>query len=241
MQYSAEKSQHDLSISADRFRSDALDFAGSSPHWHVLSAAESAQYPYLSICRVEIWNALNQLVTIGTGWLAGAMTVVTAAHVVIFDATIGNYHVRVSFPSWGASVWTSDLRCPQNFSRIPGSPLDVAVLRLPSAAASPRLEIGQLAGQQVEVAGFPRWAGFPFTAHAAAGALVQGGYILHSADTYEGHSGAPILVGGGGNTRVVGVHVGGPSVNPFATIQNVGLAIAGEVAGFIATARQAWG
>lgn len=213
------------------------DIIGVAPGWRSLSDSDASRLPYSAICRILVFRN-GSLLAAGTGWLVGAATVITAAHVV----NAKNADVVVEFRSPSSDRHLAiDVQMHRFFASRdafrPGSPHDVAALRIPVQLARTPLRIAQPGGLKVEVAGFPDLAGAFFVTDVGDLLRIERGYLSYQADTEGGHSGAPVMVQG----RAVGLHLGGFSINPFSgAAANTGLALSGEVLSFVNTAVEEW-
>jgi hypothetical protein len=220
----------------------AADFVGLNPRWQPVQAAMLAMLPWSSICAISITRA-DSTELAGTGWLAGPATVITAAHV-IASASHGNGDLgfQVRFPGTGLVSTALDAHFHDRYRGDPGDlfdPFDIAALRIEDPGL-PALPIVQPvpALDSVEVAGYPGMAHGTLVTHSAGAVRLANGLVLHTADTKDGHSGAPVLAtaGPGQERVVVALHVQGYEGNPEAGSfpeHNVALALEKALADFV--------
>jgi V8-like Glu-specific endopeptidase len=218
---------------------DIIDL-GKPPRWTNLAPNEAQSFPYAAVG--PLFNQNGAFV--GTGWLIGTRTGITAAHCTLF----GNLQLALSGEP--ATIPVAAVAHPQFADHGPDhlDPHDIAVFQLNRAVAARSLRLGQPASNpvRIELVGCPKdFQGQILARQEAAGRLSGDGLLLHQADSTGGHSGAPVLVSGpAGDTQAVAVHVGGFSLNPHgATIprHNTALLLQGDLGAFVSTHLRQWG
>ena len=191
--------------------SDILDPIGV-PAWREPAGALDA-LPYVGIGRVRVLrNGAEE--ELGTCWLAGENTAITAAHVVVRTGRV--IAIRVDFPG-APDTPVLDVITPPEFGRAtaPYDPWDLAILRLERGHRAFLSFHGSPAGNV-------RLVGFPFITRAAmmessgSAVLPDAEVMLHKADSASGHSGGPLLndAPSASGDAVVGLHIAGFSGNP---------------------------
>ncbi|WP_165703835.1 trypsin-like serine peptidase [Enhygromyxa salina] len=195
---------------------------------------ETNKYPWRPICQLTIHSRLGDEF-IGTGWLIGPRTIVTAGHCVYLPAMGG----------WAKRVVVSAARNGQDrpFSSVVATKFhsvrgwtvdgkrehDYAVISLAEDAALP--EVGQfgyavydtptLLGSYVNLAGYPadKDGGTTLWWSARRSAQVDAHVLRYDADTAAGQSGAPVwrLDPSTGRRVVVGIHTNGALTGNSAT------------------------
>lgn len=227
-----------IGFSSGQAMADAL----GTPAWRPVDTALLSTQPWASICAISV-VAGDHIDLAGTGWLAGPSTVITAAHVVA-NAVRGNGAIgfQVRFPGNGITSTALDAHFHDKYRGDPAEffdPFDIAALRI----ADPGLPSLAMAGpgsaaDAVEVAGYPPAEEGRLVLDTGSVQRLAGGVILHTADTHEGHSGAPVLVRAGADQQRVALalHVQGYRGNPEAARfpqHNVALALENELADFV--------
>ncbi|QBE66043.1 trypsin-like serine peptidase [Pseudoduganella lutea] len=219
------------------------DVAGL-PGWKPVPALSFASVPFCSICTVEIIeNGHSE--PVGTGWLAGPATVITAGHVIERDDRgNGRRAFAVRFPGESAPITVLDAKVHAQFGNSGPAAFDqfdIAALAI-APTGRPALLISSPGGDiEVEVPGYPNPGGIEpgtlFT-HRAQAATHSPRVLLHAVDTARGHSGAPVLQVSGNTLTgtVIALHTQGHAANPDAEAHprhNVALVLAGALEEFI--------
>jgi V8-like Glu-specific endopeptidase len=196
--------------------------------------------PYAGVGRVTT-VVQESVVGVGTCWLAGAATAITAAHVVELWCR-GRSGLQVRLAGSGRPLEVAEVACHPDYGRAGGryDPLDIAALRLPGRRRQGLpVRIGGLA--QALVVHFP---GTPAMLRSRGPALTPDGEVLiHQADTLPSSSGAPVFNAGRPN-EVVALHVWGFGGNPYAATHpehNLALQLTARLQAFIAAQVAAWG
>ncbi len=220
----------------------------NGPAWRDVTPTEMKRLPWAAICHVRISDGLDVLST-GTGWLAGERTVVTAAHVVRpFLGTRGT-DVTAIFPSGGRTSRAIDILVHPTYSPDRSrtlDPFDVAVLRMSEPSGNP-LQCDRPPATQglVEIAGFPATVEQQFVTQTGPMVCPAADVLLHQVDTSEGHSGAPVVLRTGSTDGVViAIHVYGFNANPYSQAypaHNVALALTAELLAFLEQYVRVWG
>ncbi len=205
------------------------------PQWRKLSSARAQTPPYASIGSIAVWHGEAFQRPFGTVWICGTGRVATAAHVLrdVDDylnggnvADIGKgfeLKVRLGYTRGGTSVQDArivraeDLH-PHPSHRFDMDPFDYGYINCNVHGRS-LLTPSPVLDQQldsVELSGYPSgtWSIF----HDYPGdelvsdtskAEREDAYFTYTADTFGGHSGAPVLKRSqNGDVHSVAVHVG---------------------------------
>ena len=228
---------------AQDFAQDILTPSGAA--WRTVPANLLRQLPYVAVGRLELYDQ-GGLFVVGTAWIVGRCTAVTAAH--NFRPPMGGAirEVRIVFPSLNQPVRASDARVHPEY-RGQGAladAWDVACVRLP-ALNLPFLSLndpGPPPPIPTEVMGFPNGQS-DMVSHAAKALRAHDRLMVHSVDTATGHSGAP-MIRVGAPASAVAIHVGGFASNPFASkypSKNTALPLRPALTAFIQGHINHWG
>lgn len=210
--------------------------------WQIVPPSTLRQLPFAAIGRLELYDQ-GGLLGAGTAWLVGRGTGVTAAHNFRPPAGGTIRAVKLVLPGLGVTVAVADARLHPNYrgQGVVADPWDIAAIRIDPLDA-PMLGLAAAPPSGV----FPvRIAGFPsgqqaMVVHGAKALRAAAGLLLHKVDTSGGHSGAPVLQGGG---SALGLHVGGFASNPMPQHypSNTALPLGAELTTFIEAHLNAWG
>lgn len=183
--------------------------------------------PWRKICCLEI-RAFNGQTTIGTGWLAGPSTVITAGHCVN-NAAVGGW-VREIIVSPGRSqtsnsshhrVTANRFQCLARWVSRRDKNFDMGVIHLPQPLGDHFGWFGFMApsdatlnGAKVTSAGYPiDQGGTQMVTHSGRVLAATTNRIFYDIDTEVGQSGAPVFIGSE-DPKVVGVHAYGTASTP---------------------------
>jgi len=220
-------------------------FDPEHPGWHLVTPVDLARAPWRSICEIEVRDP-GGVSGVGTGWLVGSRTIVTAAHVLAIQADAPDVSVNVHFP-----------RMPQRFTAVQRAihprfgmasvgkldPFDIAALFVPDVVGTP-LRIGTFPSidGSIELSGFPEISGGSCVTQVSHAIRPDSDIVLYKADAAGGHSGAPIVARVGAlDGVVVALHVIGFGGNPHDNgLWNVGLGLDGERRRFLQDQLLAW-
>ena len=225
---------------------------GGGPRWRDVSPEQLEKLPWSSIAQIVV-SENDDVVSVGTGWLASSNTVVTAAHVVDLPRRPANARsVAVRFSSIDRVFQVEDIEVHDSYV-FKGSShydqFDIAMLCVDDTGL-PKLKIEseKLEPAEVEIAGFPKfgsWTG-RFVTHNGSLVYPPGdeNILLYSVDTKGGQSGAPVVVNSGtADAAVIGIHVQPTGGNPFSSTyprHNVGLAFTRELSLFVTEITRQW-
>lgn len=187
---------------------------------------ETDKYPWRAICQLRIYSRLGKEY-IGTGWLIGPRTVVTAGHCVYLPA-LGGWVDRVAVsPARNgrdrpfSTIVSSCFRSVRGWTVQGKREHDYAVIQLPEDQAVPDIgalgyaicETPKLVGGWVNLAGYPadKDDGSTLWWSARRSLEVDDDVIHYDADTAAGQSGAPVwrLDPATGRRVVIGIHTNG--------------------------------
>ncbi len=186
----------------------------------------TTDYPWRCICSLLI-TANDGSNWIGSGWLIGPRTVVTAGHCVYMSQHGGWASSIEVIPGrnganrpYGSCV-SSDLRSVQGWTQDNNTDYDYGVILLPESGALGN-QVGwfgfvnysddQLKGQPVNIAGYPgdKPAGTQWF-HSDKVTEVDERKITYTVDTVGGQSGSPVWMYQDGNRYGVAIHTNGQS------------------------------
>lgn len=188
--------------------------------------------PWRMILSLEITGA-NGVGFIGTGWLVGPKTVITAGHCVL-DSQMGGWASRISlFTGRGTPVekrveatrFSANDRWVNTQATAPDMDFDIGCIHLDTALGDETgffgvlaLPAAELPGNMVNVAGFPadRGGGEELYHHRNRILRVTDRRLFYDVDTYGGQSGAPawIYEGTSNIPKVIGIHAYGVGGTP---------------------------
>ncbi|PRQ07612.1 trypsin-like serine peptidase [Enhygromyxa salina] len=195
---------------------------------------ETTSYPWRPICQLTIHSRFGDEF-VGTGWLIGPRTIVTAGHCVYLPA-IGGWAERVVVSAARngldrpfSSVVATKFYSVRGWTVDGKREHDYAVIKLGEDAALP--EVGQLGyavcdtptlrGSYLNLAGYPadKDGGTTLWWSARRSAKVDAHVMRYDADTAAGQSGAPVwrLDPSSGRRVVVGIHTNGALTGNSAT------------------------
>jgi glutamyl endopeptidase len=197
-----------------------------------------AAYPWRSICALRI-TARNGRQYVGTGWLAGPQTVMTAGHCVYLHDAGGWAESITVVPGLAGSAppigsFTSQrLRTVDGWveARAAGSDYGAILLDEPIGEELGWFGVGALSDEQLlrawaNISGYPldrdsaRYQYF----HARVLVQVNPSRLFYDIDTFGGQSGSPIWFTGTDGRRIaIGIHTTGGSR------ENAGTRITGDV------------
>jgi glutamyl endopeptidase len=209
------------SSTASRYREESTLGADERTRVH-----ETDKYPWRTICQLHIFARTGDEF-IGTGWMIGPRTLVTAGHCVYMPG-LGGWADRIEvtparngqdrpFSTISTTLfhsvrgWTVDGRREQ----------DYGVIWLPEDQALPEVgtfgyaifETPKLVGGYINLAGYPadRDEGTTLWWSARRSLAVDSDVLQYDADTAAGQSGAPVwrLDPSTGRRVVVGIHTNG--------------------------------
>jgi glutamyl endopeptidase len=194
---------------------------------------ETAQFPWRVICALRIYTAAGDQY-VGTGWLAGPRTVITAGHCVYLDA-MGGWAERVEIsPARNgrdrpfSSIASTEFQSVRGWTIEGKAEHDYAAIILPADQAVPEVghfgyavyDAASLRGAYLNLSGYPAdkddgtqwWM-------ARAGRKIDETRIYYDIDTAAGQSGAPVWrLDPKSNRRVVvGIHTNGAETGNSAT------------------------
>ncbi|MGF1465605.1 MAG: trypsin-like serine peptidase [Sandaracinaceae bacterium] len=191
---------------------------------------DTDDYPWRMICSLQIEGPLGA--AIGTGWLAGPRTVITAGHCV-FHPQIGGWADRVVLRAGRdlsravVTLESSDFSTTTAWKNQLDPNFDYAAIHLTEADAAAVERVGwfctallgdaELQGRRVNVSGYPADKGGTTQWHAAKQVLfVSPHRLFYDVDTHGGQSGAPVWIQDDPDEvpRVVGIHAYGTGATP---------------------------
>jgi V8-like Glu-specific endopeptidase len=183
-------------------------------------------FPWRAICQLRIYSRLGGEF-IGTGWMIGPRTVVTAGHCVYLPE-IGGWADRIAVsPARNGNDRPFSSIMASKFHSVRGWTIDglrehdYAVIQLPEDQAVPEIgtlgyatcETPKLVGGYVNIAGYPadKDDGTTLWWSARRSLAVDEQVITYDADTAAGQSGAPVwrLDPASGRRVVIGIHTNG--------------------------------
>ncbi len=192
----------------------------------------TTSYPWRLICSLKI-TAADGKRFIGTGWLVGHRTVITAGHCVYMHNHGGWVRSIEVIPGrngssrpFGSSM-TYSFRSVKGWTKNKKRGYDYGAIILPKSKPFGKqlgyfgfanYSIFNLLGWKVNLAGYPgdKPAGTMWW-HCRAIKLVTSRRLFYNIDTYGGQSGSPVWIKNGSKRRVVGIHTSGSSSGNGAT------------------------
>lgn len=187
---------------------------------------ETDKHPWRSICQLHIFARTGDEF-VGTGWLIGPRTIVTAGHC-LYMAQLGGWadRIEVSPARNGndrpfSTVSTSKFESVRGWTIDGRAEHDYGVIWLPEDQALPEVgtfgyaivETPKLAGGYVNLAGYPadKDEGTTLWWSARRSLSVTSDVISYDADTAAGQSGAPVwrLDPSSGRRVAIGIHTNG--------------------------------
>lgn len=202
-----------------------------------LSWTETLGFPYRMICALKI-TAQNGSRWVGTGWLAGPRTVITAGHCVYMHDQGGWAKSIEVIPAQNSfiSPWktsSGSLRSVTGWTQNKDSNYDYGAIILPASAAFGNmlgffgfasLSDATLMSKFLNISGYPGDKGhIDQWYHGRTPSSLTGQKIFYTIDTAGGQSGAPIWYVDGNNRTVVGIHTNGASTANSGTRINSGV------------------
>lgn len=189
-------------------------------------------YPWRTICSLRI-TARDGSNWIGTGWLVGPRTLITAGHVVYMHRR-GGWASRIevipgrngSNKPFGSATAFS-FRSVKGWTNKKKRSHDYGAIILPSSAPYGRqlgyfgyanLSFFSLLGRRVNLSGYPadKTSGTQWW-HARRIKVVTGRTLVYNIDSAGGQSGSPVWRLKNGKRHVVGIHTNGSSSGNSAT------------------------
>lgn len=187
---------------------------------------DTQDFPWRCLCSLQIRYADGQD-AVGTGWLAGARTVITAGHCVdsqnhgravamlVRFGQNGNVAPFGSSNAIGLDVttgWLNQRNQANDFGAVflpaggnrPGPPLQAVAL-----------DNASLAGLEVNLAGYPAGRQGTLWWHARRLAQPRPSFLAYDVDTTGGQSGAPVWSVRANSAQVVGIHTNGTGQGNF--------------------------
>jgi V8-like Glu-specific endopeptidase len=193
----------------------------------------------------------DRAATIGTGWLAGPDTFVTAAHVIFDPTKYWNDGLPKITKIWLALNGIENPPVPvksekriivhERYTRDQTDiDHDIAIVKLkePVDGRYGWLPFGNgLSSDQFMIAGYPGdIQASPTRAFVGQGRRVRvdGNRLYHAVDTEKGQSGAPVIVGGAAGNEVVALHTrGGEQAVALGLEANMALLLDGDLGEWI--------
>ncbi|RMH36547.1 MAG: serine protease [Nitrospirae bacterium] len=192
----------------------------------------TTSYPWRAICSLLI-TAKDGSRWIGTGWLVGPRTVITAGHVVYIHSRGGWVRQIEVIPGrngssrpYGSCVSTA-FRSVKGWTKSKKRSHDYGAIILPKSCPFGRrvgyfgyanLNFFSLLGLKVNLSGYPgdKPSGTQWW-HARRIKFVTGRTLVYNIDTAGGQSGSPVWRYKNGKRHVVGIHTNGSSAGNSAT------------------------
>jgi V8-like Glu-specific endopeptidase len=187
---------------------------------------DTSAFPWRCICAL-VMTAHTGKRYIGTGWLAGPKTVITAGHCVYMHAQGGWPESIAVYPagngSRGDAIVSRVFRSVTGWTERKSSDYDYGAILLPEATpvgnfGYSTMTDAQLAGRLVSVYGYPSdkppgtlWG------HYRRLRRVLPEQLVYNIATIGGQSGAPVWDKNGDERSVVGIHTSGDATGNFAT------------------------
>jgi V8-like Glu-specific endopeptidase len=192
--------------------------------------------PFNMVCRILAYVPGQQnRAELGTGWIIGSRTVVTAGHVVFNPAVFGNGnrgfadHVEV-VPGYNVGaekpfgIYESQkILVHDQYITTQSKDFDIAVIELSSHLDQQLsrlqfkvLDDRSLRGQKARVTGYDKKINSGRSMMSATATIVgvEPQRLFHLADTRRGTSGAPVWIEGDKQPVVVGIHTEGIDAEP---------------------------
>lgn len=190
---------------------------------------QSETRPWSHVCALEITAATGETF-LGTGWLVGRKTVITAGHCVYMHAERGAVRSIKVTPGldgarapFGSKMAVAFGAMPGWMRQDPASDVAGIVIEGPGFRGAGSFGFGVAAREKLlsavaNIAGYPEDLGAGhyqyFHGRVPKAVDLVKRAIVYDTDTYGGQSGSPIWINTGGVRAVIGVHTtGGASVN----------------------------
>jgi glutamyl endopeptidase len=187
---------------------------------------ETDKFPWRTICQLHIFSRTGDEF-VGTGWLIGPRTIVTAGHC-LYMAELGGWadRIEVSPARNGndrpfSTISTTQFHSVRGWTNDGRSEHDYGVIWLPEDQALPEVgtfgyaifETPKLVGGYINLAGYPadKDEGTTLWWSARRSLAVTSDVLHYDADTAAGQSGAPVwrLDPSSGRRVAVGIHTNG--------------------------------
>jgi V8-like Glu-specific endopeptidase len=186
--------------------------------------ASPGAYPWSAHLQLDLIGP-NGARKVGTGWVIGDKTILTAGHCVHDSGWMREIHVSLGGSQSGlpqrlpATYWNTTTEWINGATALQREAGDMGVVRVAESLApftaplryacydSARLRDIQARRLAVSVAGFPvdPWGSFLVDAGVLTG--VSGDFLLYDVETFKGQSGAPLLFWDeDGQPTVIGIH-----------------------------------
>lgn len=188
-------------------------------------------YPWRMICALRM-HADNGVSTIGTGWLVGPRTIITAGHCVYSTYYFGGWASTIEVsPGRNGSELPFETKISTSFSSVDrwvqseDPDFDIGCIHLAEPIgdtlgwfAAGSITPDELAGYQVNVSGYPsdRGNGTEQYHHRNQVLHVTDRRVFYDVDTFGGQSGAPVWIHEevGAPPIVIGIHAYGVGGSP---------------------------
>jgi V8-like Glu-specific endopeptidase len=187
---------------------------------------DTSMYPWRTICHLHIFARTGEEF-VGTAWMIGPRTLVTAGHCV-YMAELGGWADRIEVSPGRngddrpfSTVSTTLYHSTRGWTNEGRRENDYGVIWLPEDQALPEVgtfgyaifDTPKLAGSYINLAGYPadKDGGTTLWWSARRSLSVDGDVLRYDADTAAGQSGAPVwrLDPASGRRVVVGIHTNG--------------------------------
>ncbi len=195
----------------------------------VADTQDTTAFPWRCLCRLDITSA-NGRRYLGTGWLAGPRTVITAGHCVYLQDDGGwasQVKVVPAYQEGSApfgSFTSSDLHSVTGWTEQKAPPHDYGAILLPQALSTGFLGYAvyadeELSDQDVNVYGYPgdKNQGSALWGHFRKLYRVTAQQLFYNLATWGGQSGCPVWVKDGDDRVAVGIHNYGGDPANYAT------------------------
>lgn len=210
-----------------------FSIGGDKPKWRRVPSAEVMLPPYNAVGAVRVFRGDKLIDVLGTAWLGHERRAFSAGHVIesalryvpALNKGADGARIRIAFglrPSGEAVINAEPVKLAKHPDGGNANAFDVGFFEFSQPITLAPLKVGSLssgAWNEVQIPGFPKgtiaevsYFGDQMYADKSA-ATFGNGLVKYQADTYDFHSGAPVIFKNTTGWESIGIHVGGYGIN----------------------------